>query len=358
MKAIRLLLYPFALIYGTGVWLRNLMFDLGIIGTKSFPIAVINVGNLVAGGTGKSPHVEYLVKLISEKYKVATLSRGYGRKTSGFKEVAGDSTFFEVGDEPRMFRHKFGSDVTVNVDANRKRGIAQIMSKNAELQCIIMDDAYQHRYVTPGMNILLTDYARLYINDFLLPTGYLREPASGSKRADVIVVTKCPPIFSPVDARAIRKSLKVKPYQKVFFSYLKSGKLKPVYQNTEVALTEKLTSKMSVVLVTGIAKPANMLFETKEKVNEVVHLKFPDHHVFTMSDINKMVQSYQKLKSENKIILTTEKDAMRLHVDGIKEQLKDIPLFYIPVEVAFHGKDIEDFNETIITYVERNITSN
>jgi tetraacyldisaccharide 4'-kinase len=191
----------------------------------------------------------------------------------------------------------------------------------------------------------------------LLPTGYLREPAGGSKRADLIVVSKCPKIFSPVDARAIRKSLKIKPYQSVFFSYMKNGALTPLYGKSKESDPKKLTKKFSVVLFTGIAKPANMLFETKEKVDEVKHIKFPDHHVFNLSDINKVVKAFNDLKSEHKIILTTEKDAMRLQMEGIREILEEYPVFYQPVEVEFHGKDKEEFQETIRTYVKRNIKS-
>ena len=356
MRILKLFLYPFALLYGLGVIFRNVLFDIVILPEKKYPFPLISIGNIAAGGTGKSPHVEYLLRLIKDKYEVATLSRGYGRKTSGYLEVTKDSGFFEVGDEPRMFFAKFPK-VTISVDANRRRGIQKIKELHTENKCIILDDAFQHRFVSPGLNILLTEYSRLYINDLLLPTGYLREPQMGAKRADYIIVTKCPPIFSPVDARAIRTKLKIKDYQTVFFSYFKYGKLKPVYLEKKQMIPE-VNQNLNVVLLTGIARAKNMFFTIKEKVNKIEHLDFPDHHVFTMTDINKVIKAYTDVKEENKIILTTEKDAMRLHVPGIEEILKELPIYYIPVEVDFHGKDKAHFDENILTYVKRNTKSN
>lgn len=355
MKAFRLILFPFSILYGIGLFFRNLLFDIGILPSKAFPIAVINVGNLAAGGTGKSPHTEYLMRLLGKSFKLSTLSRGYGRKTSGFLEVKKESTFFEVGDEPRMFKNNF-KDIPVFVDTNRVRGIEKIRSLDKEVECVLLDDAYQHRYVTPGLNILLTEYSRLYTHDYLLPVGYLRESKSGAKRADIIIVTKCPTIFSPVDARAIRKGLKTKPYQKVYFSYFKYGQLKPLYKKNDASPI--LNKKLNLVLATGIAKPASLLFSLKDRVNNIEHLKFPDHHIFTITDVNKIAQAYKDMAGENKIILTTEKDAMRFYVSGIEEVLGELPIFYLPVEVEFHGKDKEEFDENIITYVKRNITSN
>ena len=328
---------------------------MGLLPSTRYDFPLINVGNLAAGGTGKSPHVEYLAKLLQSKYNIATLSRGYGRRTSGFLEVQVESTFFEVGDEPRMFKNKYPK-LKVFVDANRRRGIEKIRSTEDNNQAIILDDAYQHRYVQPGLNILLTEYSRLYTNDYLLPTGYLRETRSGAKRADIIIVTKCPEIFSPVDGRAIAKSLKLKPYQSVYFSYFRYGDLVPVYEKSKEI--PQLNKKLQVVLVTGIAKPASLVFALKEKVASVEHLKFPDHHTFTMSDVNKMVKAFDASDAENTAIITTEKDAMRLRVAGIEEVLCNLPIFYLPVEVDFHGKNKNDFDENILTYVQRNITSN
>ena len=356
MRILKLFLYPFALLYGAGVLIRNIFYDVGILPSKKFSFPIISVGNIAAGGTGKSPHVEYLIRLIENKYEVATLSRGYGRKTSGFLEVTNNSTFFDVGDEPLMFYKKYPA-AAITVDGNRMRGINKIKELHPDNKCIILDDAFQHRSVVAGLNILLTEYSKLYINDLLLPTGYLREPEFGARRADFIVVTKCPSIFSPVDARAIRTKLKIKDYQAVFFSYYKYGELKPVYANQNAPLP-KLNSKLSVVLVTGIARAKNMYFVINEKVNNVNHLDFPDHHIFTLSDINKVVKTFTELKEENKIILTTEKDAMRLHVPGIEEILKEFPIYYVPVKVEFHGKDKENFDENILTYVKRNTRSN
>tara|TARA_B100000508_G_scaffold140676_1_gene142791 strand:- start:13979 stop:15010 length:1032 start_codon:yes stop_codon:yes gene_type:complete len=337
--------------YGMVVLIRNFLFDMGILPVKSFPYPVINVGNLAAGGTGKSPHVEYLVKLIQSKFEVATLSRGYGRKTSGFVEVNENSTFFDVGDEPRMFYSKY-PNVKVAVDANRKRGIERLKELYPKIKCIILDDAFQHRSVSAGLNILLTEYSRLYINDLLLPSGYLREPQLGAKRADFIIVTKCPSIFSPVDARAIRTKLNLKEYQTVYFSYFKYRNLVHVYDKQKEDVPE-MNQKLNVILLTGIARAKNMYFAIKDKVKSIEHLNFPDHHVFTMSDINRVTKAYRDLKADNKIILTTEKDAMRLLVPGIEEELGGLPIYYVPVEVEFHGNDKKEFDENILTYVKR-----
>ena len=204
MKLLRFFLFPLSLIYAAVVLTRNFFYDIGIFSGKSYSIALIGVGNLSMGGTGKSPHVEYLIDFLGKKIKVASLSRGYGRKTSGFIEVKESSTFIEVGDEPRAFKSKFKKGI-IAVDANRRRGIDKLLDIYPEIKCIILDDSYQHRAVIPGMNILLTDYSKLYIDDFILPTGNLREPKIGSNRADIIIVSKCPTIFSPIDARGIRK---------------------------------------------------------------------------------------------------------------------------------------------------------
>ncbi|UTW60712.1 tetraacyldisaccharide 4'-kinase [bacterium SCSIO 12741] len=353
MKVLRFILLPVSLLYAAVVLVRNFLYDIGVFSSQRYTFPLINVGNLAAGGTGKSPHVEYLLKLLSKDYRFTSLSRGYGRKTSGFAEVLSESTFVECGDEPVMIKSNY-PEVPIFVDGNRRRGLREIFKKYSETQGVILDDAFQHRSVTPGLNILLTDYSRLYIQDFVLPTGYLREPRRGANRADIIVVTKCPDIFSPVDARAIRKRLKVKPYQSVYFSYIKYGALKPVYSSLP-PFEGKLNAQLSVLLFTGIAKPGNLYYKIKNSVKEVEHLRFSDHHAFGMSDINRIVSGYEGLKGERKIILTTEKDSIRMQLPGIREILESYPIYYLPIEVTFHGKDQQEFDERIINYVERNI---
>ncbi len=352
MKIVRFFLYPFALIYGGVMTIRNFLFDTGVLPSELHSLPIIAVGNLSMGGTGKSPHVEYLIRLLKRRAKIATLSRGYGRKTSGFIEVAPTHSFLEVGDEPKVFKKNY-SYLNVFVDANRNRGIRKIQELYPETKCVILDDAFQHRSVKPGLSVLLTDYSKLYIKDMMLPTGGLREPQWGAQRADIIVVTKCPSIFSPVDARAIRKQLKTKPYQKVYFSYLSYGNVKPVYEN-EHPKNIKLSKNQNIALFTGIAKPSILEYHLKDEVNEIKHLRFGDHHNFMINDIQKILKEFDQLKGDKKIILTTEKDAVRLKSAGIKELLGDKPIYYIPVQVQFHGKDKEEFDEQIIEYVTRN----
>ncbi len=352
MKIIRFFLYPLAFVYGGITTLRNFFYDMGFLSSKKHDFPVISVGNLSMGGTGKSPHVEYLIRLLKRKIKIATLSRGYGRKTTGFIKVSPNHSFLDVGDEPKVFKDNYPY-LNVFVDANRNRGIKNIIEKYPETKCVILDDAFQHRSLKPGLSILLTDYSKLYIKDIMLPTGGLREPQWGALRADVIVVTKCPSIFSPVDARAIRKQLKTKPYQKVYFSYLSYNSIKPVYENNHPK-NIKLGKEKDILLFTGIAKPSILEYHLKDTVNSIRHLRFGDHHNFMINDIMKILREFDQIKGKNKIIITTEKDAVRLQSAGIKELLGDKPIYFIPVQVQFHGKDKEEFDEQIIEYVTRN----
>lgn len=352
MKIIRFFLYPIAFLYGGVMIVRNFFYDTGFLSSKMYDFSVISVGNLSMGGTGKSPHVEYLIRLLKRKSKIATLSRGYGRKTTGFLKVAPNHSFLDVGDEPKVFKDNYPY-LNVFVDANRNRGVRMIREKYSETKCVIMDDAFQHRSIKPGLSILLTDYSKLYIKDLMLPTGGLREPQWGAHRADIIVVTKCPSIFSPVDARAIRKQLKTKPYQKVYFSYLSYSNIKPVYKNDHPK-NIKLGKESDVLLFTGIAKPSILEYHLKDEVNSIRHLRFGDHHNFMINDIQNIVKEFDQIKGNNKIILTTEKDSVRLQSAGIREIMGDKPIYFIPVQVQFHGKDKEDFDEQIIEYVARN----
>ncbi len=352
MKIIRFFLYPIAFFYGGIMTVRNFFYDMGFLSSKMHDFPVISVGNLSMGGTGKSPHVEYLIRLLKRKIKIATLSRGYGRKTTGFINVSHKHSFLDVGDEPKVFKDNYPY-LNVFVDANRNRGIKNIIEKYPETKCVILDDAFQHRSLKPGLSILLTDYSKLYIKDIMLPTGGLREPRWGALRADIIVVTKCPSIFSPVDARAIRKQLKTKPYQKVYFSYLSYNSVKPVYENSHPK-NIKLGKEKDILLFTGIAKPSILEYHLKDAVNSIRHLRFGDHHNFMINDIMKILREFDQIKGKNKIIITTEKDAVRLQSDGIRELLGDKPIYFIPVQVQFHGKDKEEFDEQIIEYVTRN----
>lgn len=358
MKFLRLLAWPLAVLYGLVTWLRNKLYDWGVLPSKSFDEpAVIVVGNLSAGGTGKTPHVEYIVRLLHEKYQVATLSRGYGRKTSGFLLASQDSTTYDIGDEPKQFRHRFPPEVPVAVDGNRVRGIKKIKQQFPENEIVVLDDAYQHRSVKAGLNIMLTDYANLYYTDHLLPTGLLRESRAGARRADVIVVTKTPQIFSPLERRRIIREINPPPWQHVYFSYIRYGDFVPFHMKPGSGFLNKeyyFERKYSIVLMTGIANAHSLEYFLKDKVSKLIPYKFRDHHEFAPVDLMRLREIFDSIAGENKIILTTEKDAMRLRKPGLLEFIEGLPLFYIPIEIAFHDKDQDDFNSQILEYVRSN----
>lgn len=353
-----MLAWPFSLLYGLVVVLRNKLFDAGIFpSTEIKEIALIGVGNLTAGGTGKTPHVEYIVKLLYPKYKIATLSRGYGRKSSGFLVAEKNATTADIGDEPKQFRNRFNEDVTVAVDANRVHGVRKLIEQISGLQVVLLDDAFQHRRIKPGLQIMLTDYARLYYEDHLLPTGYLREPASGVRRADIIIVTKTPQLFSPLERKIIIKKINPQPYQKVYFSTIIYGDFIP-FGNLPALLPQSkevfFSNKYSVILLTGIANSHSLEYFLKEKVKELIPFRFRDHHEFTPENLKDLKEKFDNLKSEKKIILTTEKDAMRLQKPGLAEFLGELPVYYVPIEIAFHDQDAVSFNQQINDYVRSN----
>lgn len=353
MKTLKLLLIPFSLLYGIITWIRNICFDFGILPSKSFNIPIISVGNLRAGGTGKTPHIEYLIKLLTPKHKTAVLSRGYGRKTSGFILADENTKSKEIGDEPMQIFKKFKS-VSVAVHANRVKGIKNLLNIKPEIKAILLDDAFQHRYVNPGLSILLTEYSDLYSNDFMLPTGNLREFAGGASRADIIIVTKTPNIFSPLDRRSILDKINPKPYQRVYFSYTKYGDLVPLNKPEEENPFTKeyyFERNYSFLVLTGIAKAINIQYYLKSKVSEVIPMAFADHHQYTSDDINELHKTFNSIASSKKIIITTEKDSMRLLDPEISALLADLPIFYLPLEVIFHGNDEINFNNHILDHV-------
>ena len=351
VKILNILLFPISLLYGIATYLRNKFYDYGIIKSEEFNLPIIVVGNLNVGGVGKTPHIEYLIRLLNS-YKIATLSRGYKRKTEGFFLAEQNSNSLEIGDEPKQIKNKF-PQIIVAVDEKRVNGINIIQSKFPETQIILLDDAYQHRAVKPGINILVTDYSKLYINDTVLPSGRLREWAVGSNRADIIIVSKTPNVLSPLDIRRIKEDLKPKPYQEIFFSYTKYGKLTPF---TDVCnnLTFSCSEISSVLLVTGIAKPGALFYHLKNSYQTIEHLQYADHYLFKQEDIETIKTSFKNLYGNNKVIITTEKDIMRLSLPDIHNELIDIPIFYIPIEVCFHGNDKDEFDKKIMKYVTAN----
>ncbi len=332
MNLLRKILFPFSILYGGITWLRNYFYDRGWLESRTYKIPIICVGNLTTGGTGKSPMIQYLVSFLKEDYELAILSRGYKRRTKGFREVLIDSTAEEVGDEPLQFKQNFPK-VTVAVCANRREGIEKLRSK---ADAILLDDAFQHRKVKASTNILLTSYDDLYIEDHILPTGNLREARSGSKRADIIVVTKCPEGAPYAKIQEIQFRLNLLPHQKIYFSKIGYDKL--IYGVSETLSIHYLQDK-SFTLVTGIAKPEPLVTFLKRKQFRFTHEKFPDHHHFSASDIKKLKQK--------EIILTTEKDYMRL-----QPKLEKFALYYLPIKVLILNEQEEFFKETIFNRIE------
>jgi tetraacyldisaccharide 4'-kinase len=351
MKLIRLLLFPFSILYGFGVILRNLAYDFGIFKSHEFQLPVISVGNLSVGGSGKSPMTEYLVRLLKGKYKIATLSRGYGRKTSGFRVVDANSSSIDSGDEPLQFKRKFG-DITVAVCENRVTGIQELES-NHEL--IIMDDAFQHRAVRPGLSILLFDYSSLSQKQWLLPTGNLREPLWAINRADIVVVTKCPEKIGKEQHDAIVNRFKTK---KLFFSFLNYGNLKSYNEVNPDRSLKSINQFTKVIVLTGIANADPLIKELNTYRPELIHHQYPDHHQFSEENIAKLVNAFNGLTGDDKLIITTEKDAQRLRSKAISDKIKDLALYYLPVEAEFMEPEKTEFNNLIKEYASKSTGNN
>lgn len=352
---IKRLLIPVSWLYGFVVSMRNQLYDLGIFKSKEFDIPVISVGNITVGGTGKTPHTEYLVSLLKEKYRVVTLSRGYKRKTKGFRWVESNSRANESGDEPLQIKKKF-DDVKVAVCENRVLGVENILNRSEiPPDVVILDDAFQHRRIKPGINILLIDYTRQLKDDMLLPAGRLRESAYQIQRANIIVFTKCPDELSPIKRRILQNDVKLKPYQALYFTKIAYQKIKPVFNAPELGTKfYSDNSSFEVLAVSGIANPEPM-FKHLQKFSAAVNkLVFPDHYHFTSEDIKKIIAKFDELKTENKIIITTEKDAMRFaDLQDIPEEVKKA-LYFLPLEIQFLGKENKSFNKKILSYVGEN----
>lgn len=350
-----ILLAPFSLIYGILTWIRNKLFDWKILASRTFEIPVISVGNLSTGGTGKTPHVEYLIKLLKKDFKIATLSRGYKRKTEGFVLAGDHSSTEDIGDEPCQFKNKF-TDITVAVDEKRVRGIRELLNKVPETNLILLDDAFQHRYVKPGLSILLTDYHRLYSDDWLLPAGSLREFRRGSKRADIIIVTKNSKILSPIIRREVIDKLKPASHQKVYFSYVEHGPLKKI-RGLECSSINKLRFN-TILMVAGIANTYPLEFHLKSFCDELEIISFPDHHYYNIGNVNQIIEKFDNIVTRNKIIVTTEKDSMRLDKPEFIKLLRGYPVCYVPIEIAFYKEDKSAFDKQILDYVRANKGNN
>ncbi|MFT5248915.1 MAG: tetraacyldisaccharide 4'-kinase [bacterium] len=332
MNILRKLLLPFSLLYRSILALRNLCFDKGWFESKSYTTPIICVGNLSTGGTGKSPMIEYLISFLKEDYKVAVLSRGYKRKTNGFREVLIDSKAEDVGDEPLQFKQKFPG-IMVAVCADRQQGIEKIRIK---ADVILLDDAFQHRKVSASTNILLTTFNDLYIHDMVLPAGNLRESKSGAKRADLVIVTKCPEKHSYAKLQEIQYLLNLKPAQKIYFSKISYDE--SIYGVSETLPLSYLLDK-NFTLVTGIANPKPLVEFLKQNQFNFEYKKFPDHHHFSNSEIKNL--------KEKEIILTTEKDFVRL-----QPRLNKFAVYYLPIKTVILREQEKFFKEFIINEIE------
>ena len=330
---------------------RNRAFDSGRLGSRSFDTPIICIGNITVGGTGKTPHTEYLIRLLKERWKVAVLSRGYGRKTSGYIKADEHTTMPMIGDEPFQIKEKF-PDITVAVCEKRVTGAANLLAGDDAPSVILLDDAYQHRHIKAGLYILLVDFNRPVWSDCTLPFGRLRESDSGTRRADVVIVTKCPAHITKEQMELCRKNLKTKEGVPVFFSKVEYGNIYPLFAMAQPAATD-IQAGDNVLLLAGIANPAPLKKEIEKRGAKVTLMQYADHHNFSSSDIDAIAAAYNKL-SGKKMILTTEKDTTRLRrTAGISQEIKE-NIYAIPIEVKIIDNKENEFNQKILDYVTEN----
>lgn len=351
----KVVLIPFAWLYGLVIWIRNRLYDHGIFKSVAFNIPLVSVGNISVGGTGKTPHVEYLAGLLKENFNVATLSRGYKRKTRDFRIVTPASTVRETGDEPLQMKRRHPS-ITVAVDRKRVNGVKKLMNQTPPLEVILLDDAYQHRSLKTGLSILLVDYARPIDRDRLLPAGMLREPASNRKRANIILVTRTPADIKAIERREYVSHFGLSLGQHLYFTSMHYGELRPVYPETpgkDLAWFKEHAG--AILLVTGIANPAPLREYAQSIYGKLAELSFRDHHAYTEKDMEKISASYHRLKEQHQVVLvlTTEKDAVRLQEQNPHPELRDA-FFAVPIQVHFLNDDKEQFDRQILNYVNSN----
>jgi tetraacyldisaccharide 4'-kinase len=351
---VKYLLYPFSFLYGTIVTARNMFFNMGVLRSQRFPLWVISIGNLSAGGTGKSPHSEYIARLLLKlngqyenldlpPHKIGILSRGYGRLNKGFLLVNNSSNAKEIGDEPMQLKKRL-KDIYIAVDEFRVRGIKILLSLNPQLRMIILDDGFQHRYVKRNLSILLTNYNDPFYNDSMLPAGRLREPKGGYKRANIIIITNIPFAISDVEKKLILKNINPTSTQKVFFSSIHYEPMAPVFKSYTPA--PAIDKNCTVLLFTGIANTHSIYNHLAEIARDVVHVPFKDHHIFINADIAKIMKAFNNISNPHKVIITTEKDSMRLHVGELMKDFGTAPLVYLPISVKVHNE--ADFENEII----------
>ncbi len=345
LKSFRILLLPFALLYWLGISIRNWMYNKNILKSASFGLPLICVGNLAVGGTGKSPMVEYLVANLKEKFKVATLSRGYKRKTRGYALANSTSTALEIGDEPMQFHLKF-PDVPVAVGEDRLHAIQQLLHDRPGTQAIILDDAFQHRSVKAGLNILLTDCNNLFTRDFYLPTGDLRDLKSSYKRAEIILVTKCKPDLTEIEKQKLITEINPTAQQHIFFTAIEYGQMYHICSNKNFNPGEKT----EVLLVTGIANPRPLKKLLEEHSTSYHMLQYSDHHIFTIDDLEEIKQKFEEIETSDKIILTTEKDAVRLA--KFNSIMNELPIYILPIRHRFLFEEGSNFDKLTTEFIQ------
>lgn len=351
----RVLLFPFSIIYGLVIWVRNQLFDNGILVSESFNLPIIGVGNISVGGTGKTPHVEYLTELLSGEFRVATLSRGYKRKTRDFQIASTSSSFREVGDEPLQIKRRF-PELCVAVDRDRVNGVRQLLKLSPPVETILMDDGYQHRHLKQGYSILLMDYLHPNDRDLLLPAGDLREPAANRDRANIILITRTPERTRPIEMREFVSRIRLCHGQHLFFTSMRFGELSPVFEGQETRTAEWFRERIgAILLLTGIAKPRT-LRQYARGINTNLHeMSFADHHQYREKDLRRIASSYQALRKQfgEVLVLTTEKDAVRLCEMDVGPELQ-ADMHAVRLHVHFLNDDKEEFNKLILSYVSSN----
>jgi len=345
----KILLFPFSVLYGLGVGLRNLLYDLELLKSVKYNLPVVSVGNLSVGGAGKTPHVEYLIELLKDYLNLATLSRGYKRKSKGFRFIKSNDSVLYSGDEPLQYKKKF-NDMVVAVSESRALGIPEIIKNYPSTNVILLDDAFQHRSIEPGLNILLTDYSKLFVDDLLLPAGRLREWKSAYHRADVIIVTKCPFDSTRIDKQGIMDKINPSAKQKVFFSFYEYGHPYYMYNSDYRVDLEKLDS---IILVSAIAKLDYLMEYLDDKVETASNFKFEDHHIYSEHEISLIKQAFEMNSDQKKLVLSTEKDATRLDLHREYLLKNKIPIYILPVKVAFHFEEGSIFGDYIKDFLLR-----
>lgn len=342
MFIIQILLFPFAALYNIVLGIRNRMYDQGLKPSVRFDIPVIGVGNLTVGGTGKTPLTEYLIRSLGKGHKLATLSRGYGRRTKGFRLASKTEDATTIGDEPWQLYGKFGGHVVVAVGEERALAIPHILQEHPDVQLILMDDAFQHRRVVPSLNVLLSNFNRPFYNDYVMPLGRLRESRNGARRADVVVVTKCPPTLTDDAMMEIEREIREYVEKPVFFSYTRYGNPTPI-STTAQSIGD------TVALLSGIADPGPLKQYVTQRYKLLKHFDFADHHHYTLADIRKLVQFAKDNPSAS--ILTTEKDKAKLESPDFDQLIATLPVFVLPIELDFI-KSGRDFDALILNSIQ------